>query len=375
MNAQWWDAFWPRFWEWVFRVRRLEGILIGSGVSLLAVLFGASFVIELHFGTDMFRLSTGEGVGERIVAVVAWTAVVLVVIGVVIGVMRFMFEHRRERRRKALMIEIRGLRSTPDTPLQAARLDGVASQRTELLFDLRQNVQDGDIVEPGAALKALSVLPARVNAERAGKDRQDIDVIVGGLAPVPFLMLTGMYLDDESAVKVADWDRDAKRWEFPNATDDGESLAVTGIDRAANAPEVVLAVSLSYQISRQDVATAFPNLPVVECTLTNPLPGSRWSPDKQRRLAQQFRDTVASLGNRNVKHLHLLLAGPASLAVLLGMLYDRRNMPPATVYQYEKSADPPYPWGVVLPTHGVAEAHITHASPRGEPHVLDQAGR
>ncbi|MBT1516371.1 hypothetical protein KIP88_38625 [Bradyrhizobium sp. SRL28] len=41
-----------------------------------------------------------------------------------------------------------------------------------------------------------------------------------------------------------------------------------------------------------------------------------------------------------------------------GCLYDKRNLPELIVYQYQREANPPYPWGILMPVSGRLKPEI-----------------
>jgi hypothetical protein len=86
---------------------------------------------------------------------------------------------------------------------------------------------------------------------------------------------------------------------------------------------------------------------------------THWSELKQQ-LAQQFLDTVMSLVRKGVTEITLFLAAPASLALRLGMLYDKRNLPRLEVNQYEQADPKRFPWIVRMPVAGVPQSEIVH---------------
>jgi hypothetical protein len=357
MNWVW--TFIDRFSEWLFRVRTLEATLVRTGALIVIAAVGIGWVVEGQLGSVRFRISTSEGPAEQLTTYAFWLGSSLIAAGITIALVRMGHQYVHDRRRKTLIVELRGLRQTPDTPLLQAPLRGVGSAREEVLVDLRQGVRDGDIVAPSRALRMLCQVPDRLRAASAGLDRTKVRVVVGGLAPVPFLVLAGMLVDDESDVMLVDWDRSAKKWCVPQGDDDGEQFDIAGLDQLPNpVREVVLVVSVSYAVDLRAIAATFSDLPIVTCALPNPRLDSHWAMGKQVRLTRQFRDVLNALTNRHTELVHIILACPASLAVHFGMGYDRRNMPRALVYQYERSNDPPYPWAVMLPTHGMQQAEI-----------------
>ena len=112
-------------------------------------------------------------------------------------------------------------------------------------------------------------------------------------------------------------------------------------------------VSVSYVVNPVDVRAKVGEMPIVALDLDGASPTSHWSEDKQRDLGTQFLETVIGLGNRGVRRIHLFLAAQNSVAFRFGRLYDKRNLPEVAVYQYQRAATPPYPWGILMPVCGI----------------------
>ena len=128
--------------------------------------------------------------------------------------------------------------------------------------------------------------------------------------------------------------------------------------RIGSTNEAALAVSVSYRVIADDVRTRVGDTPIVELKLNSGSPDCHWSDQKQRALGQQFLNAAIDLSNRGVKRIHLFLAAQNSIAFRFGRLYDKRNLPEAVVYQYQKGIFQPYPWGVLMPVCGVERPAI-----------------
>jgi hypothetical protein len=178
--------------------------------------------------------------------------------------------------------------------------------------------------------------------------------------PVPLLVYAGFLLGDEAALTLMDWRRHEGQWSELTEADDAARF---NIDPLPSAPseEVVVAVSASYSVDAPGIERTFGELPLVGIRLNNPVPNALWSLEKQQALGQQFLEVAAQLAGRGVKRIHLVLAAPSTLCMRIGSLYDDRNLPQLVIYQYEKSNNPPYPWGLLLPTHGITKAQIITA--------------
>jgi len=329
------------------------GGLIFGGSGIAAII---SFTIPTQYGSLVFDYLP-EGGGS------VWGMLfgsTLILSGLAIGIYKIRNEQRLNERHRVLAIELRGLQDTSDTPLTSYIPGKVKGLRDTLLIDIRRYMNNGSVTNPQAALDRVNLITHDFNEWRRGKDRGDVSAFLGGLMPVPFSFLTGMLMDDEHKIDgLLDWDRDEARWRELDAEDDENRFIIMGLEHIPkNRNEVIITVSASYSININSVKNFKHNIPIVELDLENKSTSCHWSEEKQQALAAQFREVLVSLSDRHIEQIHLFLAGANSLVIRLGRTYDRRNMPPGIIYQYEQTVAPPYPWGVALPTHGINTATI-----------------
>ncbi len=350
--------FISRFIDWLFRPKTLALGLLKYGAILVGAALGLDFLAQIAFKSESsawsFQFAAGEGLPAWAALVTFGLGCTLVVVGIVVASHRAWLDIKREARARHIVVEMRGLHSSPDTPAVDADFGECRDFREWVPIDLRPGMVNDIIVDPEAAVEKIRLLSTHIELKAQGRDKRDIKVAVGGLAPVPLLFLAGVLLDDESSILLYDWDRDAKVWKTIGGSDDGKRFGPAKLELfPAGAAEVVLAVSVSYVADSESLLRTFaPDLPVVELVLEQVVPNCHWSEEKQKALTIQLRDTLAALVGKGVKRVHLVLASPASLAIRMGMAYDRRLMPEVIVYQYERSLTPPYPWGVRMPSHG-----------------------
>ncbi|WP_253204188.1 SAVED domain-containing protein [Rhizobium sp. X9] len=81
------------------------------------------------------------------------------------------------------------------------------------------------------------------------------------------------------------------------------------------------------------------------------------------RLKPETRDTRLYRALKTVKatppeQVHLVLAAQNSVVFNLARRYDKRNLPRVAVYQFERSQERRYPWGIEMPVAGVNVAHV-----------------
>lgn len=263
---------------------------------------------------------------------------------------------QEQRRKIVLALELRGLSQTVDSPLKDAIPALTLGRRESILIDVRQLVQ-GTTAQKQEAVKAVNLIPIRLKQFKDGRDRDDLSVWAGGLAPVPLLFLTGNLLAAESKIHWLDWNRMTAMWVSPNeGTDIADPLPV---NYGLTYQEVVLAVSISYPIDHLELSAAFSQTPIVEIKINNATPGLVLSEASIQKIMQDFMNTIATLKSKGAKKIHLVLAAPSILSIRLGSCYAGRNMPELIIYQYQQAQIMnPYPWGVRMPNSEVNDGEL-----------------
>lgn len=339
--------------DWIWRKRSKGLAIIRASVPLLVILLGASWKFRVFVPTDSggFRFAFDMDQGSPVYIIV--TGLIVAVVLIIIGSALVIREEITAGKKRAIVIELRGLRDTSGEPLKEKVPRSIVGRREQVLVNIRRS--DGQILTPEDALQQVAHLPTTIAQLETGFDRSDISFVAGGLAPVPFSFLVGLQLDDEGGITLMDWDRIRDCWRPLNSEDDGDRFSVSGIDHIGQAEEVVLSVSVSYPTDAQGISQSFPSQPVISMALSKLSTDSHWSEIKQAALAQEFFDTLRLLCGKNVKRVNLILAAPNSIVLRFGRIYDKRNLPPITVWQYERDQTPPYPWGVSMPVAGSRE--------------------
>ena len=114
--------------------------------------------------------------------------------------------------------------------------------------------------------------------------------------------------------------------------------------------EVVLVGALSYPVDLAKVAHAFPNVPIHHIERSEVHVHNHWSGAKQMRLAETIRLHCANLEARGVTRIHMVLSCQSGVAFNIGRAYDWRNLPELRVYEFQRDANPGYPWAIRMPT-------------------------
>ena len=268
-----------------------------------------------------------------------------------------------EQRQRVLVVEVLGLRNTTAPPLVDAVPSSIRGIRNSILIDLRQNIVDGEIYQPERALEQVTTLPDQLRQQSSGLDRRDVHVVTGGLAPVPFLFLTGLLIDDESEVDFLDWDRHATTWRELTGIETRLAFLSANLADQAQHPEVALCVSVSYRVNVDTVSTL--GYPMVHLELPHRGTDTHWCEADQHRWVQTFLGVLMELEASGVRQVHLFLAAPGSVALRLGRAYDKRNLPAVRVYQHERVGErSTYPWALEMPVSGRSKPAIV--TPNGD---------
>lgn len=349
MNLTWLKSLIDQLVSFVVRPRHLGvKLLEASTLVLLGLAGGFAFELRGFADIEVLKFSSGEGLPGYLVSLTAYMALVTWVIGLAMVVSSFRRERTEADARRVLVVELRGLVDTSDRPLLGSLPRTVVGRPIDCHIDVRQLVS-AKPPQVQEALNELAHIRRSLRQHRGNTSRENVTVVVGGIMQVPLQFYAGTLIDDEGAVELFDWERNEKRWKALTESDDESRFAVTGMNSVDDAPEVVLAVSASYEVALKDIAATFPGLPVVHLARPNPLPNALWSEANQAALTHQFLQALAALANYGVRTVHLILAAPATLSIRFGMAYDGRNMPQLRCYQREAGQLPPYPWSVQMP--------------------------
>jgi hypothetical protein len=359
MLSQFFYTVITRLLEWFTRPRSVGSALLKYGGILAGAGLATDYAFQFARQSNDEEWSFSFGMGQGIPV---WLSLVVIGIGIslmALGGFILWTDHRRERRRRLIVIELRGLHASPDSPAVEKVVPTFRGDRRHLPIDFRPQGLEGR-VDPTYLLERVSSMRTALHTLVDGADKRDVQVAIGGLAAVPALFLAGMLIDDESQVHLYDWDRNAKCWRALEGADDSvRFLPPEGVPPTGAPEEAILVVEASYAVIQADVTASFASsLPVVRLRVEMPLADRFWSEQKQAALAAQFRDAVQQLSAAGVRRLHMVVAAPASLSIRLGMCYDRRLLPDVVVYQFEKGLTKPYPWGLQMPTVGRSAAVV-----------------
>lgn len=358
------------FLRFIYRRKSWPRIVFGSGVACVvaSVTGGISFVVDLL--VRLVQPTTANQVANQ-----DWLAflpvgcfmigVLLIASGGVAGFIDWRNERKEKSRQYAIVVELRGLRVSHDVPVEEA--DALSSMvgRHTIMVDVRNQLDEGRLSDPGLALRRVTdILPSQLLSSIEGKKAKDIQLAFGGMAAVPLTFLAGVLIDDESQVMRLEWNRHDQSWRELSEPDDLHRFEIIAVRDSPGASTLALCISFSYPIETNAVLDLLPDAKLVEFRLPAFGVDGHWSGKKQAALAKQFLDTLVA--HANFTEIHIFLAAPSSFAFLLGQCYDKRNLPPARVYQYERGQIPVFPWAVSMPVAGKSDAEVIWTNERLE---------
>ncbi|CAG0955491.1 hypothetical protein MTYP_00434 [Methylophilaceae bacterium] len=333
--------------------RRSIGVLIIRVGAALLLPKVSIFALAILINTENLKITAllNSPYTDIAANVVFLIGVLLICIGVYIAIQDHSAIKKANSKKRVICVEFIGMVDTTGTPLKEYVPGDKSITRIPITIDIRNEIKQNTHEGLSKALEKLSRIKLRLDDNHQDVDRADVSVVVGGIMPVSMLFYAGVIIDDQFIVNLMDWNRSLSKWQVLDGDDDGERFLVDGLSNNLG-KEIVLKVSVSYEVNQDAIQNSFPDLEYVDLHLETPRSNNLWSEAKQAALAQQFLDTLSKLTNLNVQHIHLVMAAPSSFCLRLGRHYDSKNHPQLTIYEYIKGGAPVYPWGITMPRYG-----------------------
>ncbi|WP_238368569.1 SAVED domain-containing protein [Mesobacterium pallidum] len=362
------DRFFDGLITYVFRIPSWPSRLLRAGVTLMVAGLGVGGLAGNLSWIDADRVlrlavqADGGGLSVYWSQITVFLGILLLAAGGVLGVIDHIADRRQLRKQSVVVLEHRGLHQTVDTPLASAVPKHLKGRIDLLPVDHRQSTSTSQISSPEDALTQIAGLRQQLRQKRDAAGPGNVRLVYGGMAPVPLTFLIGMMVGNEAGLTVMDWDRFAEKWREADGEDDGDRFDVFGVEGLKDdVPEVALAVAVSYPSDADGISATLGDMPLIRLALPTLSTTAHWSADKQSAMAKDFTDLLGDLMAKGVKRVHLFIAAPNSVVFTLGRHLDDRLHPEVLVYQYERSASPPFPWAVQMPTHGRSAAQIVRS--------------
>lgn len=362
------DRFFDGLITYIFLIPSWPSRLLRAGVTLIIAGLGVGGLAGDLSWIDADRVlrlavqADGGGLSIYWSQITVFLGILLALAGLVLGVIDHIADRRQLRKQSVVVLEHRGLHQTVDTPLASAVAKRLKGRIDVLPVDHRQSTSTSQISSPEDALSQIAGLRQQLRQKRDAAGPGNVKLVYGGMAPVPLTFLTGMMVGNEAGLTVMDWDRFAERWREPDGADDGDRFTVSGLEGLQdNTAEIALAVAVSFPSDAGGIRTTLGDMPLVSVALPTLSTTTHWSADKQSAMAKDFTDLLGDLMAKGVERIHVFIAAPNSVVFTLGRHLDDRLHPEVLVYQYERSASPPFPWAVKMPTHGQSAAQIVRS--------------
>ncbi|MBD8826093.1 SAVED domain-containing protein [Pseudomonas sp. CFBP 13602] len=351
--------------DWYIRPKSAGVFLVSYGALVVLATLAGGIVVGINYTNHDTHLQASLDTSGGTPGWMAGAGFLIGVLMIIAGIWINVHERRQFARRRVLILEQKGLHGI-DSPLDAVVRQTVGGHVETILVDIREKIHEGRITQPEVALQKVMDGRGDLLRRLGGQNRNDIEIVYGGLMPVPFTFVTGCLVDDEGGgLKIFDWDRlglGGGEWrQIQNSRDDGDRLIPVSAP-SENTIQMVLALSISYPVDEAGISGTFPGIPLTHMRMTELSSNAHWSLDKQSALAEQFLQLLKKLSAQHVETIHLVIAAPNSVVFNLGRIYDRKLLPAAIIYQYERSSTPAYPWGVSIPSHGQQLPAIVHTA-------------
>lgn len=344
MDKSFWKSIIIKIVNWVTRTRTIPRILLGAGAGLIMLGFTPFPGLLITLALNKFEISFDtHQQPEWIGTLVAFVGLLTFIFGVFFAIEDHRNQAKSRTRQRRFSIEIRGLNVALDRTIEEELLHKPGPPLTSRFLDFRNSL-------PQTGVSEICRIPIDIEQNVAGKNSNDVELYVGGLAAVPHMFLVGTILTNQSTFKALDWNRDAGKWSELDKPDDLNRFPSFPAERFQNTPsEVLLTISTSYAVNEDAIAETFGDMVRYDWELPGSNVNSHWSGAKQTALSAQFRDLLVELDGAGVRTVHLVLVSQASVALNFGRQLHRRNMPEICIYQYEAKSSPPYPWHIRIP--------------------------
>lgn len=172
-----------------------------------------------------------------------------------------------------------------------------------------------------------------------------------GIAPIPFVMLTGTYLQREKINEYFEFDK-IQTEEFYKLKDRKKyptlHMEKSLNEKNANAKEFVIAVSLTKKITQEQMRQ-FKNVEKIELYINNPKDNAIRDKTQLFEYAQKVSEVIEEVSaSTSCKKVHLLISSQSSLALEIGKRIDNQRMAEITCYFFDIKQDTNYPWGIIM---------------------------
>ncbi len=211
-------------------------------------------------------------------------------------------------------------------------------------IDLTRSFRSGQFSDPQIAVAKLM---ARDGPLATDLDAASTSTAIFGQVHIPLAALAGCYLTDRRALTLLDFHRETQSWSWPHVDGDPFPALTCEETPSAGAAEAIVRVAVSYPVAQElteQLGLTSPHH--VSLSVPEPQLGCMRSLAQVRAYAETFRAVLDRLASRsNCSVIHVLYAGPVSLAIALGQAVSLSIHPPVIFWNYRQRV---YDWGINL---------------------------
>lgn len=328
---------------------------ISAGIFILALLLSANYAAKIGVNLAWLKVdatASTQSTPPAWESALLGLAMLLIVSG---AAWLFYCAHRQNNRddeeierKVVLCVQFDAYNEVIPALLTAEVPTEIKGKRIQILLHKRDALVGGHGIQDVA--DEVMYIKKSLLQHAVGLNLSEISVCAGGMAPVPFLFMLGNVLEDDRQISWAEWERKRGKWLWSRDGISVPTWSIPSLD-AIQTSDVVLRSSITYPIAAGDVSKAFPNHDVVVWEPKENLFQVVFDEASCTAICDEFKKLLRQLSSKGVKRVHFLLACSTALTMRLGSVLDPRNMPDVIVYQYEKSSDLVYIWGLGIQSH------------------------
>ncbi|HBG8471718.1 TPA: SAVED domain-containing protein [Clostridioides difficile] len=176
-----------------------------------------------------------------------------------------------------------------------------------------------------------------------------------GIAPIPFIMYAGTFLQRENIDEYYELDKISSETYYKLTTHKGVDFQEIKLKTDINSlnksnTELVVTISLTQKITDSDLSQ-FSNIDKIHIGIDDLKDNAIRSKEILNEYKNFIFDNIEKLLKEfpYLKTIHLVYAGQSCLALEMGKRsFDSTRLPEIIIYQYEGQSNKKYPWGIII---------------------------
>ncbi|WP_139311599.1 SAVED domain-containing protein [Desulfovibrio sp. DV] len=336
-------------------------IIAGVVLILLSILLGFNSVSSHYKLTIQYESYRAEAEATKEDkegnALALYLAILLLAVGVILVVSGARDNRllKRNSRVRTILVQILGLEAEATPRLkQFLQNDIVESgDLLEISVDLRKYIKNNCLVDPNAAFVDICQINDSLASIARSHNDFKFEIIYGGLAPIPLLVLAGYLISNRCNVRnIFEYNRLTSSWEtLQNNPNDKSDLICDKLVAGSSVSEVAISLSVSYQISDEQIKESLnDDIKILHCKSQNVCVDSINSRQALDRSVETFRKYINDINVKfpSVKRIHVFCAAQSSFCFSLGRILAPNIHGSFCVYYFNRNSTPCYPWALSL---------------------------